>query len=234
MFEGPLQDLIDEFSRLPGIGPKSAQRIAFHVLHMEPEDIERLVARYGYSRYPTTDEAGELMGYLHLKDVLYADETERAEIVKRDTGGLDAEIAALNAERVAYLRELSEDLEPKLDRMLADDAQLLPRTAEALTTAWRGAVARAGSASAGIQALRGLRRQELLRIACADLLGLLDVVAVGGALHAVAVATLLLEQARALCHKAAYVVDSEGNNVHQLAPLVWKEKIAKERLLEGA
>lgn len=42
MFEGPLQDLIDEFSRLPGIGPKSAQRIAFHVLHTEPEDIDRL------------------------------------------------------------------------------------------------------------------------------------------------------------------------------------------------
>ena len=29
-------------------------------------------------------------------------------------------------------------------------------------------------------------------------------------------------------------VDAEGNNVHQLAPLVWKEKIAKEKLLEGA
>ncbi|MDY3128107.1 MAG: recombination mediator RecR [Corynebacterium sp.] len=42
MFEGPLQDLIDELSRLPGVGPKSAQRIAFHVLVMEPEDIDRL------------------------------------------------------------------------------------------------------------------------------------------------------------------------------------------------
>ena len=29
-------------------------------------------------------------------------------------------------------------------------------------------------------------------------------------------------------------VDSEGQNVHHLAPLVWREKIAKERLLEGA
>lgn len=42
MFEGPLQDLIDEFSRLPGVGPKSAQRIAFHVLHMDPDDVDRL------------------------------------------------------------------------------------------------------------------------------------------------------------------------------------------------
>ena len=44
MFEGPLQDLIDEFSRLPGIGPKSAQRIAFHLLHTDPDDIDRLRA----------------------------------------------------------------------------------------------------------------------------------------------------------------------------------------------
>ena len=42
MFEGPLQDLIDELSRLPGVGPKSAQRIAFYVLTMEPADIDRL------------------------------------------------------------------------------------------------------------------------------------------------------------------------------------------------
>lgn len=50
MFEGPLQDLIDEFSRLPGVGPKSAQRIAFHVLHMEPEDITRLQDALGAVR----------------------------------------------------------------------------------------------------------------------------------------------------------------------------------------
>lgn len=42
MFEGPLQDLIDELSRLPGIGTVSAQRIAFHLLRQEPEDINRL------------------------------------------------------------------------------------------------------------------------------------------------------------------------------------------------
>ena len=32
MYEGPVQDLIDELGRLPGIGPKSAQRLAFHIL----------------------------------------------------------------------------------------------------------------------------------------------------------------------------------------------------------
>ncbi len=44
MYEGPVQDVIDEFGRLPGIGPKSAQRIAFHLLSTDREDIERLRA----------------------------------------------------------------------------------------------------------------------------------------------------------------------------------------------
>lgn len=47
MFEGPLQDLIDELSRLPGVGPKSAQRIAFHLLKVDPEDIDRLISALG-------------------------------------------------------------------------------------------------------------------------------------------------------------------------------------------
>jgi CBS domain containing-hemolysin-like protein len=42
-----------------------------------PDDVERLVAKRGFSRYPMLDKAGQLTGYLHLKDVLYADETER-------------------------------------------------------------------------------------------------------------------------------------------------------------
>ena len=42
MYEGPIQDLIDELSRLPGIGPKSAQRLAFHVVKAPPEDARRL------------------------------------------------------------------------------------------------------------------------------------------------------------------------------------------------
>lgn len=50
MFEGPLQDLIDEFSRLPGIGPKSAQRIAFYLMKAEPEDIGRLQSALGRVR----------------------------------------------------------------------------------------------------------------------------------------------------------------------------------------
>lgn len=42
MYEGPVQDLIEELGRLPGIGPKSAQRLAFHLLAADPEDVFRL------------------------------------------------------------------------------------------------------------------------------------------------------------------------------------------------
>ena len=44
MYEGPVQDLIDELGRLPGVGPKSAQRIAFHLLQADPVDVRRLVS----------------------------------------------------------------------------------------------------------------------------------------------------------------------------------------------
>lgn len=42
MYEGIIQDLIDELGRLPGIGPKSAQRIAFHILQNPSADVSRL------------------------------------------------------------------------------------------------------------------------------------------------------------------------------------------------
>jgi len=42
MYEGAIQDLIDELGRLPGVGPKSAQRIAFHILSADPVDVTRL------------------------------------------------------------------------------------------------------------------------------------------------------------------------------------------------
>ena len=42
MYEGVIQDLIDELGRLPGVGPKGAQRIAFHLLQADPVDVRRL------------------------------------------------------------------------------------------------------------------------------------------------------------------------------------------------
>ena len=42
MYAGPVQDLIDELGRMPGVGPKSAQRIAFHLLKLPKDDALRL------------------------------------------------------------------------------------------------------------------------------------------------------------------------------------------------
>jgi recombination protein RecR len=42
VYEGPIQELIDELARLPGIGPKSAQRLAFWLVKAPPEDAKRL------------------------------------------------------------------------------------------------------------------------------------------------------------------------------------------------
>lgn len=44
MYAGALQDLVDELGRLPGVGPKSAQRIAFHILAANPDDVNRLAS----------------------------------------------------------------------------------------------------------------------------------------------------------------------------------------------
>lgn len=54
MFEGPVQRLIDELSRLPGIGTKSAQRLAFHILSVEKTDALRLAAAIADMREQVT------------------------------------------------------------------------------------------------------------------------------------------------------------------------------------
>ncbi|WP_194785744.1 MULTISPECIES: recombination mediator RecR [Actinomyces] len=43
VYEGAVQDLIDEFGELPGIGPKSAQRMAFHILAADSSSVDRLI-----------------------------------------------------------------------------------------------------------------------------------------------------------------------------------------------
>ncbi|MFT4230491.1 MAG: recombination mediator RecR [Microbacterium sp.] len=50
MYDGIVQELIDEFGRLPGIGPKSAQRIAFHILQTPGFDVSRLAELLGEVR----------------------------------------------------------------------------------------------------------------------------------------------------------------------------------------
>ena len=51
MYEGALQDLIDELGQLPGVGPKGAQRMALHLLEAEPEDVERLTTAINAVRH---------------------------------------------------------------------------------------------------------------------------------------------------------------------------------------
>ena len=69
-YEGPVQNLIDELGRLPGVGPKSAQRIAFHLLSVEPADAERLAraitevkAKVHFCRVCHNVAAGDLCQY---------------------------------------------------------------------------------------------------------------------------------------------------------------------------
>lgn len=50
VYAGPVQDLIDELGRLPGVGPKSAQRIAFHLLKLPKEDALRLARAIGEAK----------------------------------------------------------------------------------------------------------------------------------------------------------------------------------------
>ncbi|WP_433049881.1 bifunctional [glutamine synthetase] adenylyltransferase/[glutamine synthetase]-adenylyl-L-tyrosine phosphorylase [Dactylosporangium sp. CS-033363] len=100
---------------------------------------------------------------------------------------------ALRLARLLALSRYVTDLlvhDPEALRLLAEDAELVPRSAEVLTEGFAAAAARHSDPEAAINAVRALRRRELFRIACADLLGLLDVTAVGDALSAVIDATL--------------------------------------------
>ncbi len=56
------------------------QLVTLHV-GATPADVEHLVAKRGFSRFPFADAAGEVTGYLHLKDILYADEAQHEQPV---------------------------------------------------------------------------------------------------------------------------------------------------------
>ncbi|MEU0555490.1 bifunctional [glutamine synthetase] adenylyltransferase/[glutamine synthetase]-adenylyl-L-tyrosine phosphorylase [Dactylosporangium sp. NPDC006015] len=106
----------------------------------------------------------------------------------RDEGPVALRLARL----LALSRYVTELLvhDPEALRLLADDAELVPRTAAQLATQFAAAAARHDHPETAINAVRASRRRELFRIACADLLGFLDVSAVGVALSAVIDATL--------------------------------------------
>ena len=62
MYDGVIQDLIDELGRLPGVGPKSAQRIAFHLLEVEEDQASKLaeVLREVRSKVRFCEECGNI------------------------------------------------------------------------------------------------------------------------------------------------------------------------------
>ncbi len=108
------------------------------------------------------------------------------------------------AERLAHLlasSRLVSDLlgrAPEAVRLLADDAELQPRPRAALEGAFVATVRRREDWEGAVAAARGLRREELLRVACADLLGLVDQEQVGSALSDVAAAVLAAALATAV------------------------------------
>jgi glutamate-ammonia-ligase adenylyltransferase len=108
------------------------------------------------------------------------------------------------AERLAHLLATSRyvaDLlarAPEAIRLLADDEALRPRSRATLQKAFVATVSRRDDPEPAVAAARGLRREELVRIACADLLGLVDQQQVGQALSDVAAAVVAAAQVTAV------------------------------------
>ncbi|MBP6995391.1 MAG: HlyC/CorC family transporter [Phycicoccus sp.] len=84
-----------------------------------PEGVERLVAKHGFSRYPVCNSDGELIGYLHLKDVLFADDADRSTPVPsrrvramtsvRPTDGVETVLQAMQTSGSHLARVVGED-----------------------------------------------------------------------------------------------------------------------------
>jgi [glutamine synthetase] adenylyltransferase / [glutamine synthetase]-adenylyl-L-tyrosine phosphorylase len=106
----------------------------------------------------------------------------------RDEGPVALRLAELLG-RSRYMTELL-IRDPEALRLLADDRELTPRRRETLVEGFTAAAARHDDPATGANAVRALRRRELFRLACADLLGMADLDHVGIGLADVADATL--------------------------------------------
>ncbi len=106
----------------------------------------------------------------------------------RDSGPVAMRLARLLGESRYVTELLTRD--PEALRLLSHDRELTPRPPEALHEAMTAAVRRHDQPAGSVAAVRALRRRELFRIACADLLGLLEVTEVGQALSDVTDAVL--------------------------------------------
>jgi glutamate-ammonia-ligase adenylyltransferase len=127
-----------------------------------------------------------LLAYRQVSDAL--GETPWYLRLLRDSGRVADRLALLLGSS-RYVADLLARA-PEALQLLALDEELRPRTADWLRSAFRAAAARHADPAEAVGAARGLRRHELLRIASADLLGELDVAAVGVALSDAAAATL--------------------------------------------
>jgi glutamate-ammonia-ligase adenylyltransferase len=132
------------------------------------------------------DPDGGLLAYRQISDALGASPWYLR--LLRDEGMVATRLAFVLGTSRYVVRMLARA--PEALQLLADDAALRPREREDVLAAMREAAARQDDAAAAVAVIRGIRRQELLRTAFADLLGLLDVTEVGDALSAVTDATL--------------------------------------------
>ncbi|MBE1498417.1 glutamate-ammonia-ligase adenylyltransferase [Amycolatopsis lexingtonensis] len=134
----------------------------------------------------TPDPDGGLLSYRKVSEAL--EDTPWYLRVLRDEGTVVENLALLLG-----TSRLVPDLlvrAPEVLRLLGDPARLLGRAPAEVATSLRATVRRQPGVNAAVAAARSLRRHELLRVACADLLGLLDVPAVCEALSSVWVAVL--------------------------------------------
>lgn len=106
----------------------------------------------------------------------------------RDEGAMAERLARILASSRYVVQLLTRA--PQTVQMLADDAELVPRTLEDLCQEMRAAAKRQSDLKGSIEALRAIRRRELFRVAVGDILGLNDVLAVGDALSDLASATI--------------------------------------------
>ena len=142
-----------------------------------------LPAMLGWFADAADPDAG-LLSFRQVSDALGA--TPWYLRLLRDEGSAAQRLARLLASS-RYVADLLARA-PEAVRMLASDDELVPR--ESLTPAFLAVARRRDDWEASVAAVRGLRRQELLRIACADVLDRLDGPAVGRALSEVAAATV--------------------------------------------
>jgi glutamate-ammonia-ligase adenylyltransferase len=106
----------------------------------------------------------------------------------RDEGAMAARLARILASSRYAVQLLTRA--PQTVQMLADDAELQPRSRADLQAEMHAAAGRQGDTVAAVEAIRAIRRRELFRVAAGDILGEIDVLTVGAALSDLASATI--------------------------------------------